>query len=133
MNIIEQPLELIRSRHVLIEDIHCQRYQARVCDPGTVVSVANFAFLVRPHFCQRALVGLRVVPDRNPRCHATHRIGAAPMAGLDKQLRIRSQEMAGHCDFGTIGQYEFRIAPEFLDETEYVVSAAAIQADDVVA
>ena len=40
--------------------------------------------------------------------------------------------MCRHRDFGAIRQHEFGIFAEFLDETEDVVPAAAILADDVI-
>ena len=78
-------------------------------------------------------VGLGVVLDRDLRGHASHRVGAAAVAGLDRKLRVRPHEMRGHRHQRPVGQHELGPVAELLDEAEDVIPAPAVEADDVVA
>ncbi len=54
-------------------------------DPGAIVTVAGFAFLVGAHARQRLLIRLRIALDRDLRRHAADRESSAPVAGLDHE------------------------------------------------
>ena len=132
LDVRQRLLQLVRRRHQPVEDLHRDRHEARVRDPGAVVPVARLALLVGAHLGERFLVRLRVVLDRDLRRHAAHREGAAAVAGLDQQLRVRAQEVRRHRHLLAVRQHEIRPAAEFLDEAEDVVPAAAVEPDDVV-
>ena len=52
------------------------------------------------------VVGRGVVADRNLRRHAADRMGAAAMAGLDREQAVGAHEVRGHRHLGAIGQDE---------------------------
>lgn len=60
-------VQLIRSGHVRVEDLHRDRDEARVGHPGAVVARLDFTQLIRSHLLQRRLVGFWVVTDGNLR------------------------------------------------------------------
>ncbi len=121
------------GRHQAVEDLHRDRHEARVRDPGAVVAVAGLAFLVGAHLGDRRVVRRRIALDRDLRGHAAHRERAAAMRRLDQQLRVRAQEVRRHRHLPAVRQHLVRVAAELLDEAEDVVPAPAVEADDVVA
>ena len=102
-------------------------------DPRAVVAVAHFAQLVGADLVERSLVRRRVVLDRNLRRHAAHRVRAAPVTGLDRELRVRAHARLLHRHLRAIGEHGARIVRLVLDEAEDVVPAAAVESDDAVA
>ena len=96
-------------------------------DPGAVVAVAGFAFLVRAHFRERFFVRGRIVLHRNLRRHSAHRERVPAMTRLDAEQRIRMHEMRRHRDQRAIGQKKIRFVPKFFDAGKNVIPAAAIQ------
>jgi len=70
------------------------RDEPRVRDPGAVVTGPDLAQLVLPHLLECRFICGRVVLDRDLRGHAAHRVGAAPMAGLDQEVDVRLEEVA---------------------------------------
>ena len=63
---------LVRAEHVLVEYVHGNLVDERVCNPGTIVARRHFAQLVRAHFGHGGLVGLFVAFDWNLCGHAAH-------------------------------------------------------------
>ena len=96
-------------------------------DPGAVVAVVRFAFLVRAHFGERFFVRRRIVLHRNLRRHSAHRENVAPMTGLDAEQRIRAHEMRRHRDQRAIGEEEVGLVPKPFDAGKNVIPAAAVQ------
>ena len=133
VDVLAQAAEVVRAGHQAVEDLARHRHEPRVRDPGAVVAVAGFAFLVGAHACERARVRIGIVLDRDLRGHAPHRERAAAMAALDHELRVGAQEMRGHGHAAAVRQHEPRPVPELLDEAEDVVPAPAVEPDDVVA
>jgi hypothetical protein len=104
---------------------------ARVGDPGAIVPGARLALLVgAPRHRAHSPAGRR---DRYLRRHAAHRMRTAAMTGPDQKLDVGFQERPVHGQRAAVGQHELRAVPEFLDEAEDVVPAAAVQAGDVLA
>ena len=65
VDVLAQPVDLVRVRHVLVEDLHGDRHQARMRDPGAVVAVAvTSRTLSARTFSSAACVGLGIVLDR---------------------------------------------------------------------
>ncbi len=101
-------------------------------DPRAVVAVLHLTKLVGAHLRERLFVLLRVALDRDLRGHATHRVDAAAMTGLDEQARVRAQETLVHRDEAAVGERHLARAL-LLDEAEDVVPPAAVQARRVLA
>ena len=87
-DVLALAVDLVRARHERVEDLHRDRHQAGVGDPGAVVAVAGLALLVGAHLRERLLVGRRVVLDRDLGRHAADRVRVARVAGLDRQQRV---------------------------------------------
>ncbi len=123
--------ELVRAFE-LAEDFHRDLHEIGMGDPGAVMAVGGFAFLVGADLVEGRLVRRLVAFDRNLRGHAAHREGAALVAGLYQQQRIGIEEGIAHHDLRAVRQDEVRVFAEALDVAEDVVPAAAIEAGDVV-
>ena len=89
--------------------------------------------LVLAHGRVGPLVRLGVLPARDHRGHAAHRVGTAAVARLHEQLRVGLHEGHRHLHLGAIRQHELRALPEALDRREDVVPAAGVQPGRVVA
>lgn len=63
--------ELVRSRHVLVEDLGGNSSEGRVSNPGAVVASANLTQLVGADVLHGLLVEGRVVLDRDLSGHTT--------------------------------------------------------------
>lgn len=57
---------------MLVEDLPSNLVDERVCDPGPVVPVGDFAQLVRAHLLHRNLIRLVIALDRDLSGHSTH-------------------------------------------------------------
>ena len=79
---------LVRVRHVSVEDRLSKRNKAGMRHPGAVVSGPDLAQFVVADTLHRDFVGLRIVLDRNLRCHAAHRVRAAPVAGGNQKIHV---------------------------------------------
>lgn len=101
-------VELVGSRHVLVEDFGCNAGEDGVGDPGTVVAGADFAQLVGAHGVHCLLVGFLVVLDGDLSCHAAHGVHTAAVAGLDEELDVSVHEGDGHGDGAAVGEDEVR-------------------------
>ena len=96
-------------------------------DPGAVVPRLHFAQFVFAHFRQRFFIRDRIVLDGNLRRHSSHGMSATAMARVDQQLHVRGKKMLRHGDFRAIRQNEVGAIAEFLDETENVIPAPAVE------
>ncbi len=123
--------ELVRAFE-LAEDFHRDLHEIGMGDPGAVMAVLGFAFLVGADLVEGGLVGGFVALHGDLRRHAAHREGAALMAGLHEKERIGVEEGVAHHDLRAVRQDEVRVFAEPLDVAEDVVPTAAIEADDVV-
>ena len=132
-DVLAQTLQLVGTRHPLVEHLLGERDQRRMRDPGAVVPFAHLAQLVGAHLVHRLGVGVGIVLDRNLRRHAAHREGAAAVAGLDQQLRVGPQERRLHRHLPAIRHDERRVVLQRLDRAEDVVPPAAVEPDDVIA
>src|SRR5512147_1907583 len=101
--------------------------------PGSVVTSFYFTQFILPNFFECAFIGFRVIPDRNLGGHATHGVDATSMTGLDQQVHVRTEEVALHRDFSPVGQNEFGLVAELLDEAEDVIPSTTIQARRMIA
>ena len=127
-DVVARAIDLIRSRHHRVKLVPGEVHQPRVGDPSAVVPVGRFAVFVGANFGQRLFVCVGIVLDRDLSGHPANRRSSPMMTGLDRQQRIRPQEMRGHRHLGPIGQHHVRSVAEAFDETEDVVPASAIQA-----
>ena len=133
LRILAPHRELVRALHDLIECLARDRREPGMRDPGAVVPRARLAQLVGTHALHGARIGLRVVPDRNLRRHATHGVRTAPVAGPDQEVHVRLEEVTLHGHGGAVRQQEVAPVTELLDEAEDVVPAAAVQPGGVLA
>ena len=85
MNVFALALNLVGTFHDGIELFQCDRDQARMRDPGAIMSIRGFAMLVGSHTCQSLLVGLWIALNRNLCSHATDGVNIAVMTGLNSQ------------------------------------------------
>ena len=83
--------DLVRGGHQPVERFLRDRHEPRMRDPGAVVPLRCLALLVGLHFGERLGVRGLVVLHRDLRRHPAHRVGVAPMAGLDEQQRVALQ------------------------------------------
>ncbi len=125
--------DLVGLRHDAVEDFKGDGDEAGVRDPGAVVAVGGFAFLVGADLGEGALVGFGVGLDGDERGHAAHGVDAAAVAGLDAELRIAAHEVRGHGDLRAVGEEDGGVGGELFDEGEDVVPAAAVEAGGVLA
>ena len=88
MNFFPLPVNLVRLRHELIENLFRHSNQTRVRNPGSVVASLRFPKLVQPNLFERRVVGFRIALDRNLCRHTTHRVNAPLVASLDQQIHI---------------------------------------------
>ena len=63
---------------------------------------------------QRLLVDLRVLPRRDERRHAAHRVRPALVAGLDEELGVGAHERHRHRDLRAVGRTRSRRERNFL-------------------
>src|SRR5439155_7401249 len=71
-NVLTEPLELIRTLHVRLEDFTRDRHQTRMRDPRSVVAVTHLAELVRADLLQSRLAPRFIVLDRDLGGHPAH-------------------------------------------------------------
>lgn len=90
-------------------------------NPGPVVPISRFAFLVSAHLCDGFLVGDRIVLNWDESGHAAHRVNVAAMASADKKLAIRTEKMRSHCDSRTVRQKRLGVLGKLLDVAKNVV------------
>ena len=64
VDVLAEPVELVGPGHPLVEDLHRDRHQPGVGDPGAVMAVAGLAELVVADLAEGQGVGLGVVLDR---------------------------------------------------------------------
>jgi hypothetical protein len=64
--------------------------------PRTVVAGLHLAELVCPHCIERLAVCDVVAANRNLRGHPAHGVHAAPMAGVNQKLCVRTQKSLVH-------------------------------------
>src|ERR1700740_3762182 len=98
-----------------------------MCHPGAIMPVVCFSFLVGTNLCERLLVRLLVISDRDLSGHAPHRVNCSPMTGLDAEQRIGAHKMPGHGHQRAICQDELRLISEPFNATEDVITSAAVQ------
>ena len=125
--------DLVGLRHDAVEDFERDGDEAGMRDPGAVVSVGGFAFLVGADASEGALVSLGVGLDGDERRHAAHGGDVAAVAGLDAELAVSQHEGRGHGDLRAVGEEHRFVSRELFDEAEDVVPAAAVEACRVVA
>ena len=131
LNVVTLAIDLVGALHATVEEFEHGCHESRVSDPGTVVSIRNFALLVVHHFSQSGGVLFFVVLDRDLRGHTSHGVRTTPVASLDEQERIGSEKVGGHGDQGSIGQCSVRIVGELFDHAENVIPAPAIESSRV--
>ena len=119
---------LVGLRHVLIEDFLGNRNQAGMGDPCSIVPGFYLAQFVGSHLFERLFIGGGIVANRNLGRHAAHGVNTAPVASLNQEFNVGTQERTFHGDERAVRQHEFGVCLEFLDVAEDVVPAAAIQA-----
>lgn len=123
------PLEdLVRCRHVLVENLRRDRRQRRVRNPGTVVPGLDLPQLVGAHAVHGLGVRGGIVLARNEGRHAAHCVDAAGVACADEELDVGVHEGDGHADVGAVGENEAGAVAEALDKGEDVVPSAAVEA-----
>ena len=132
-HVVALDVELVRRRHVRVEDFPGHGDEARMSHPGSVVAVLDLAQLVRADLVEGGPAGVGVVLDRDLRGHAPHRVRAAPVAGLHEQLRVGAQERLLHGDLASIGHHERGVSAQRLDRAEDVVPSPAVEARGVLA
>ena len=120
-------MNLVRCRHVFVEDFFRDHYQGGVSHPSSIVAIGGLAFFIGAHFRHGGIVRGGVVFDRNLRRHATHRRRISAMASFHQEQRVTTHKWAGHRDVITIGEYDIFVVAKFFNATENVVPAAAIQ------
>ena len=126
-------VDLVGRGHDAVEHLGGKRDHAGVRDPGAVVAVVRLAFLVDPDLLEGFLVLGLVALHRNEGAHAANRGCAALMAGLDGEFAVVLHHRHGHRDLGAVGQDARAVVAEFLDVTEDVVPAPAVEARRVLA
>ena len=121
-------VELVGSRHVLVEDLSGNAGEDGVSDPGAIVAGADLTQLVGAHGVHCLLVGFLVVLDRDLGCHAAHGVHTAAVAGLDEELDVCVHEGNGHGDGAAVGKDEIGVVAEALDDGKDVVPTTAVEA-----
>jgi hypothetical protein len=79
---------------------------------------------------ERARIRVHVAGNWHLRGHATHRVRAALVAGVDQQFRIRGEEGLRHRHLSAFGQHAVAVRTEGLEVGKDVVPAAAVEAGD---
>jgi hypothetical protein len=133
LDLFAADVELVRSRHVLVEDFGSNDGECRVGDPGAIVASADFTKLVGAHRVHGLLVGFVVVLDGDLSSHATHSVHTTTMASLDEELDVGVHEGNSHGNSTAVGQNEVGVVAEALDHREDVVPATAVEARRVIA
>ncbi len=96
--------------------------------PCAIEPVVGLALLVLLDLRQRHAVDIGVAARRDERGHATHRVCAAEVAGLDQQIGVVAHERHGHRHLCAVGQHEPRPVAELLDDAEDVVPPPRVEA-----
>merc|ERR1712093_437126 len=131
LDLLPADVVLVRSGHVLIEDLEGDLDEGRVGYPSSVVACLDLAQFVRTDLLHRRLVGLVVALDGNLRCHTTNGSNLASVAGLDEKLDVRRHEWHRHRHVRAVGEDKGRVVSHLLDEGKDVVPATAVEAGGV--
>src|SRR5665213_454140 len=103
-DVLAQNPELVgASGEHAVEDLHRDRHEVGVRDPGSVIALGGLALLVLAHLRQRHLVDLGVAPRRDERRHPADRVGTAAVAGRHQQLGVGAHERHPHADRNAVG------------------------------
>src|SRR5881398_1898541 len=92
VHILTFDVDLIRCRHVFIEDLLRYPDKTWMGDPRTVVPSLHLTQLVLPNLFKSALICSLIVLDWYLSRHATHRVNLAFVAGMDEQIDVSFQE-----------------------------------------
>jgi hypothetical protein len=133
LDFLAADVELVGSRHVLVEDLGGDAGEDGVGDPSAVVAGLDFAQLVGADRVHCLLVGFLVVLDGDLGCHAAHGVHTAAVARLDQELDVGVHKGHGHGDGAAVGENEVGVVAEALDDGEDVVPTTAVEAGGVVA
>lgn len=131
VDILSSSVDLVRSGHVLVEDLGGDDGKLGVSNPGTVVASGDLSELVLVDTLHGDLVGGGVVLDGDLSSHTSHGVDASLVAGLDEQLDVRRHVGDGHGDVSTVGQNKLGVVLELLDEGEDVVPSATVKTGGV--
>src|SRR5579872_4494402 len=102
-------------------------------DPRAVVTGFDLAEFVLADALHCLLVRVRVVANWYLRCHPTHRMDAASMAGVNQEFNIRAQKRLLHRDSPAFRERVLPMASEFLDKAEYIVPPPTVKTGGVIA
>ena len=92
----------MRSRHVLVKDVHGDLDQGGVGDPSSIVTRLDLSLLVGPDLGHGLFVGGVVPLDRDLSRHASHGGDFSLVAGLDEELDVGFHEGDGHGHVGSV-------------------------------
>ncbi len=127
VDIVTHSFNLVWARHLFIKLFSGNRDQARVGNPGTIVSVGHFTGFIVPDFLQGCPVPVRIILYGNLGGHPPDGMGPPAMAGLNRQQRIGVHAVSCHGNLGPVGKEVSGNIFKPLDETEYIIPASAVQ------
>jgi hypothetical protein len=127
MNVLALHLDLVRTRHVLVEDLFSNRHQTRMRYPRAVVSGFHFPKLVLTYLVHRGLVRSGIIFDRDLRGHTTHSVDLPLVTSLNEQVYVRLEESLVHRHFRAIRKNHVGPVSKLLDVAEDVIPPAAVQ------
>src|SRR5271166_2631908 len=133
MEVGELFVDLIWAGHQAIEYFRSDGNKTGMGDPGTVMTIARFAFLIGAHLCDSFVVGHWIALDGNECGHASHGMDVSAVACADYQFAVGTQKVRGHGDLGAIRKHGLGIMRKLLDEAEDVIPAAAVQSRGMLA
>lgn len=100
---VERRTDLVRTNHVLVEDLHRDLVDERVSDPSPVMSVRDFAILVGTDFGHSDLVGFLVALDGDLSGHSAHGRDFAPVNVARKLQSERKGSTEEELTYGRSG------------------------------
>ena len=127
----DKQLVFVFAQH-LIENRHRGISQARMSNPGSIVTVIGFQRFVRFYLGQNLIVTLGIFTG-NERSHAAHRERAAFMTGFNQQTRVGAKERFIHRHHLAVRQDAVRVILQRFDIAKNVIPTAAVEANNMVA
>lgn len=127
VDILSSSVDLVRSGHVLVENLGGDDGKLGVSNPGTVVAGGHLSELVLVDTLHGNLVGSSIVLDGDLSSHTAHGVDASLVAGLDEELDVSRHVRDGHGNVTSVGENKLGMVLELLDEGEDVIPSATVE------